>query len=341
MQTINVAVVGLGFMGATHIKAWRKVPGTRIAAICDAIRLPLDGDLSSISGNLGGSEPLKLDMTQVKATKNLDDLLRDPGIDLIDLCVPTTAHPKLSIAALRAGKHVICEKPLALTSALARDIVQAAESARGFFMPAMCIRFWPEWAWVKKAADEQTFGRPLAARIRRVAEPPGWSKEFMDGAKSGGALLDLHVHDTDFVQFCFGRPRAVYSTGFTLRSGAIDHVSTIYQVAGGASVTAEGGWVMSEGHGFNMEFTFIFERATVDYDLRRGPDALRVFEAGQKPRTVQPEGGDGYLGELSHMVESIRSGRPPSIVTARDGASAVEICEAEGKSIATSQVIAL
>ncbi|MBI5394369.1 MAG: Gfo/Idh/MocA family oxidoreductase [Verrucomicrobia bacterium] len=340
MKDINVAVVGLGFMGATHIKAYRKVPAARLAAICDAARLPVDGDLSRISGNVGTAEPLKLDMTQVKATKNFNDLLADPAIDLIDLCVPTSAHPKLSIAALKAGKHVVCEKPLARTSALARDIVTAAASAKGFFMPAMCLRFVPEWAWVKKAIAQQTYGRVLAARFRRVAEPPGWSKDFMDGAKSGGALLDLHIHDTDFVQFCFGRPRAVYSTGFSALSGAVDHVVTQYTVASGACVTAEGGWAMTPGFGFNMAYTVLFENATADYDLARGADALKLFEKGQKPRVITTE-GDGYIGELSHMVESIRANKPPTIVTGRDGLSAVEICEAEEKSIQTGQIVPL
>jgi predicted dehydrogenase len=341
MKDINVAIIGLGFMGATHIKAYRKVPGARLAAICDAVRLPVDGDLSHISGNVGTAEPLKLDMTQVKATRNFDDLLADPAIDLIDLCVPTSAHPKLAIAALKASKHVICEKPLARTSALARDIVNAAASAKGFFMPAMCLRFFPEWAWLKKAIAQQTYGRVLEARFRRVAEPPGWSKDFMDGAKSGGALLDLHIHDTDFVQFCFGQPRAVYSTGFTALSGAIDHVVTQYTVESGANVTAEGGWAMTPGFGFNMAYTVIFENATADYDLARGAEALKLFEKGQKPCIVTPEGGDGYIGELTHMVESIRANKPPTIVTGRDGLSAVEICEAEEKSIQTGQIVPL
>lgn len=340
MREINVAVVGLGFMGATHIKACRKVPGARLAAICDAARLPVDGDLSHISGNVGTQEPLKLDMTQVKATKNFDDLLSDPAIDLVDLCVPTSAHPKLSIAALKAGKHVLCEKPLARTSALARDIIAAADAAKGFFMPAMCLRFVPEWAWLQKAIAQGTYGRVLAARFRRVAEPPGWSKDFMDGAKSGGALLDLHIHDADFVQFCFGRPRAVYSTGFSALSGAIDHVVTQYTVASGACVTAEGGWAMTPGFGFNMAYTVIFENATADYDLARGAEALKLFEKGQKPRAITVE-GDGYVGELAHMVESIRANKPPSIVTGRDGLSAVEMCEAEEKSIQTGQIVPL
>jgi predicted dehydrogenase len=341
MNPVNVAVVGLGFMGVTHIKAYCQIPGVRIAGICDAVRLPVDGDFSSIGGNLGGGEPLKLDMSQTKATKNLDELLADPGIDLIDLCVPTMAHPKLAVAALKAGKHVVCEKPLARTAALAREIAHAAETSHRYFMPAMCIRFWPEYAWVKEAIAVGRYGKVLAARFRRVGEPPGWSKEFMDGAKSGGALLDLHIHDVDFVQYCFGRPTAVYATGFSYLSGAVDHVVAQYTVAGGASVTAEGGWAMSSGFGFNMEYTVQFERATVDYSLARGADALRLFEKGQQPRTIKPPGGDGYLGELSYMVECIRTKTPPNTVTARDGASAVEICEAEEESIRTGQIVAL
>lgn len=341
MKTVNVAVVGLGFMGVTHIRAYQKIPGVRIAAICDALRLPEDGDFSTISGNLGPAEPFKLDMTGVKATRVFDELLADPGIDLIDLCVPTPAHPKLSIAALQAGKHVICEKPLARTAVEAREIAAAAEAASTYFMPAMCIRFWPEWVWVKEAIQSQTYGKVLAARFRRVSEPPSWNPAFLDGAKSGGALLDLHVHDLDFVQYCFGTPRAVYATGFTRLSGAIDYVMAQYSVESGATVSAEGGWAMTEGFGFNMEYTVVFERATADYNLARGADALKLFEQGQKPRTISLPAGDGYLGELSHMVESIREGRAPTVVTARDGARAIEICEAEEESIRTGRMVPL
>jgi predicted dehydrogenase len=225
---------------------------------------------------------------------------------------------------------------------LARTIAEAAAKAKGFFMPAMCLRFWPEWAWVKNAIDQNTYGRVLAARFRRVAEPPSWSRDtYFKGEDSGGGLLDLHIHDTDFVQFCFGRPRSVFSTGFSRFSGAIDHVVTQYQVASGASVYAEGSWIMTEGFGFNMAYTVVFENATADYDFARGAEPLRLFEKGQAPRAVQCEGGDGYVGELRHMIQAIQSGQPPSIVTVQDGLSAVEICEAEEQSVKTGQVVAL
>jgi predicted dehydrogenase len=182
----------------------------------------------------------------------------------------------------------------------------------------------------------------LAVRLRRVSEAPGWSRDsYFKGDQSGGALLDLHIHDTDFVQFLFGRPKSVFSSGFTRFSGAIDHVVSQYNVGQGISVHAEGTWLMNKGHGFNMAYTIIFENATADYDLSRGAEALRVFQEGKEPQTIKFDGPDGYVGELRHMVDSILAGTPPSVVTGQDGLSAVEICEAEEKSILTGQVVTL
>lgn len=336
---INVAIVGLGFMGVTHIKAYRKIKNARLAAVCDAARLPVDGDLSYVAGNVGDKDAVRLDMSSLKATKNLDELLNDPEIDLIDLCVPTLAHPKLAIMALNAGKHVVCEKPLARTSALAKDIVDAARNAKGYFMPAMCMRFWPEYRWVKEAIESRRYGKALSARFRRVGEVPAWGQEhFLDGTKSGGAILDLHIHDADFVQFCFGRPRAVFASGLPLYSGCIDHVMAQYFVEGGATVSAEGSWAMTEGHGFSMSYTVVFEHATADFDCNRA-DALRLFEKKQKPQVLKLGGEDGYVGELQHMIDCIESKTPPSIVTGQDGMGAVELCEAEERSIATGKVV--
>ena len=209
-------------------------------------------------------------------------------------------------------------------------------------MPAMCLRFWPEWAWLKDTLASGSYGRLQAARFRRVAEAPAWGQKFfLDGRLSGGALLDLHIHDTDFVQFCFGRPKSVFSTGFSKVSGAIDHVVTQYQVESGASVLAEGSWAMTKGFGFNMSYTAVFEHATADYDLARGNDALKLFEQDHEPRALRLDGGDGYTGELRHLLDCIRGGHQPSIVTAADGVGAIEICEAEERSVQSAQLVKL
>ena len=124
-------------------------------------------------------------------------------------------------------------------------------------------------------------------------------------------------------------------------SGAVDHVVTEYEVAGGALVHAEGAWCFTPGFGFNMSYTVNFERATVDYDLARGADALKVCEAGQPAQVLKLGQPDGYVGELRHFVECCVSGAVPTVVTADDGVSSLEICEAEEKSIQTGLPVAL
>src|SRR5688572_15926284 len=158
-RTVNVGIVGLGFMAATHVKAYRQIPEARIYAVCNPSGRCLDGDLTKVGGNIGANDPVKLDMTQVKATREFGDLLNDPAIDLIDICTPTLQHPEMFAAALHAGKHIICEKPLARTATIAQQMVEESHRAKTFAIPAMCLRFWPEWAWLKEAIQKNTYGK--------------------------------------------------------------------------------------------------------------------------------------------------------------------------------------
>lgn len=345
-RTFNVAIVGLGFMAATHVKAYRQIPEARIHSVCNPSGRCLDGDLTKVGGNINANDPVRLDMTQIKGTREYADLLNNPEIDLIDICTPTLQHPDMLAAALKAGKHVICEKPVARDSNLARKMLEASRAAEGqrlFSMPAMCLRFWPEWAWLKQAIANNTYGKVLSARFRRMAEPPHWGqKHFAQGASSGGALLDLHIHDIDFIQYCFGKPKRLFATGYTKYTGAIDHVVAQFEVADGAIVHAEGSWAMAPGFGFSMSYTVNFENATADYDIVRAPDhLLRLFRPGQPAESIKCAGADGYVQELQHILDAIRSGVPPSVVTMADGLAAIEVCEAEERSIQTRSIVTL
>jgi predicted dehydrogenase len=332
-KKINVAVVGLGFMGLTHLRAYLANDAARVAAVCDAARLPVNGVLQGVKGNIKtGSDDIILDPS-VKAFRTIEEVLADEEIDLVDICTPTPVHPEQCVAALRAGKHVLCEKPLARSSVSAREVMRVAELSPGFLMPAMCLRFWPGWSWLKKVVEEQTYGPILAARFRRVSEMPGWSKQgtYGGGVDLGGALFDLHIHDTDFVNFLFGRPASVFSSGVTNASGTIDHVVTQYIYPGGPAVHAEGNWLLTQG--FNMAFTIHCERATLDYDLARGADAMQVSEKGQEVRVARYDDPDGYTGEIRYMLDCIARRQRPTIVDAAAAVTALEICEAEEKSI--------
>jgi predicted dehydrogenase len=329
-------------MAVAHIRAYQQVDGVEIAALCNPSGGHLDGDFSDVHGNVGSDEPVKLDMTHIAAYRSLNELLADDSIDLIDITTPTFLHHEQALAALASGKHVLCEKPMARTGDEAHEITEAAKNAKGYFMPAMCLRFWPEWAWVKDAIDDGRYGRVLSARFRRVAEAPAWGQNtFLDGKKSGGALLDLHIHDADFVRYCFGEPKSMYAQGHTKVSGEIDHVLAQYEVDCGAAVSAEGSWAMTQGFGFSMEYTVNFEHATADFDNTREEDCLKIFKQGKELETLKLDAPDGYAGQIAYFAECIRDGKPPSVVTAADGAESVELCEAAGRSIESGEIVAL
>lgn len=332
---INVAVVGLGFMGVTHLRAYRQISNARILAVCAGSRPPVNGVVRGVNGNIKNSAAFRLG-PRVKIYDDFSKMLADPEIELVDICTPTALHPAQTIAALQAGKHVLCEKPLAENSADARKVFQVASRSKKFLMPGMCLRFWPGWAGLKKIVAEKIYGKVLAANFRRVSAKPAWGNA---GAHFGGALFDLHIHDTDFVNFLFGRPQKVFSTGVADAHGNVDHVVTQYFYPNGPAVHAEGSWLLAQG--FNMSFTLHCERATVDFDLARGAGALQIAEAGEKIRTVKLAAGDGYAAEIRYFVDCVARGEKPAVVTAHDCVTALEICEAEQKSVMTGKIVGL
>ena len=327
---INVGIISLGFMGLTHYRSYQQIPGAKVIAIADSDPRRTRGDLTGMWGNIGPAAQATLPMEDIRGMTDYRELLAMPEVDVVDVCVPTTLHPQIAIEALNSGKHVLCEKPLALTSAEAQRIADAAASAKGLFMPAQCIRFWPQWAWAKRAIEENTYGKVLGATFQRVCSIPAgdWYKI---GEKSGGAILDLHIHDTDFVCYLFGKPNVVSSRGYAGPSGKIDHVMTQYLYDDVPLVNAEGGWAFSEGFGFAMRYRINFERATVEYDSGRA-DPLMLYIAGNA-KPIDCGGSDGYVEELKYFIQCIEKNTPPSIVTAEDAVRSIRVIEAERQSV--------
>jgi predicted dehydrogenase len=331
MATTNIAIIGLGNMAATHIKAFQKIQNVRITALCNPSGKQLDGDFSKIAGNIGDNG-LKLDMKNIKATRNPKEIFEDPEIHVVDICSPTTTHLLLCRAALEAGKHVICEKPLCRTSLEAKILLEVASKAQLFLFPALCIRFWPEWQYLKDLIISNKHGNVLSARFHRISAVPWWGdKYFLNGEQSGGALLDLHIHDSDFVRFCFGDPQRVFSSGYSKVSGEIDHVVTQYLYTSGPCVYAEGTWAVTRGYPFNMTYRVDFEQATIDYDMSRGDEALKVYKEGSC--SVIKCSGDGYFGQLKYFIDCVHNNTAPTVVTMYDGMRVLELIEAEAKSI--------
>jgi predicted dehydrogenase len=334
-MAVKVGIIGLGMMGRTHYEAYETIEDAQVVAVSDADAKRAAGDLAGTAGNVLAGGISKLPMDRIKGTTNYRELLAMSDVDVVDVCVPTTQHLEVATAALKAGKHVICEKPLARTVAEGEQIAAAAKAAKGFFMPAMVMRFWPQWVWLKKAVAAGTYGKVRSATFRRVASMPGgW---YRDGAVSGGAALDLHVHDVDFVYHLFGKPKALFARGYSKTSGEIDHVTTQFFYDDVPHVTAEGSWCMADGFGFKMLYTVNFENATADFDLAREQPLL--LSRGGKTEPVTCEAGAGYEFELRYFIDCVKRGERPSVVTAEDGVACLKLIDAERESVKGGKIV--
>lgn len=336
---INVGVIGLGFMGRIHCQAYQAaerdgLPCT-LSAVADPDPQRRAGQPPAV-GNLGGPAPERLfDPAKVRGYATPEELLADPSIDLVSICTYTDSHVDLAMKALNAGKHVLVEKPVALRSSEVERLAEAARRARTLCMPAMCMRFWPGWDWLKDRILDGSLGKVRSAVFQRLGSGPNWAAEFYrDPARSGGALFDLHIHDADFVYWCFGMPRAVSSTGTAL------HVTTIYRYDDPElHVTAEGAWDLAPTAGFRMKFLVCFERATAEFDLATSV----TLHTREKSERVALPGYAGYDGEIRHMVDVLsRGGSGPDLgATLEDAVAVTRLLEAEAESVASGREVGI
>src|SRR2546421_4172862 len=153
---IRVGVIGLGFMGATHIAAFNAAREAgypcEIVAVCDRKESRRRGELWDVGGNAVSDVSQRkaaFDPLQVRGYESADELINDPRVDLVSICTTTDTHVELAGKALRAGKHVLVEKPVSLHAGEIRKVEKIAKESGKLCMPAMCMRFWPAWRWVE------------------------------------------------------------------------------------------------------------------------------------------------------------------------------------------------
>ena len=343
-MTVRVGIVGVGFIGKTHADIYLKNSKAKLVAFTDTDPKRLKGDWAG-GGNLGDAKDKSFDVKSIKAHNSPDDLFNDPNIDVVDLCVPTHHHVDLAVKALAAGKHVLCEKPLSVDLDQAKQAVAAAKKAKGKFMVAQCMRFWPEWSWLKEAVSSGKYGKVKSASFRRFASVPTYSLNswILDPKNSGSALFDLHIHDTDFVRYVFGEPEAVFSAGSRGKThpDAIDHVNTSYLYPDkNLLVCAEGGWNADTSFGFVMRYTVVFEKATADFDLGRAGKTLLLSMPGEKDAQVIPvKNATGWAEQIDYFLGCIEEGQAPKVTTPEDACRSVQLVHAEQQSVLTREVV--
>lgn len=324
--TIGVGIVGLGFMGRTHLAAYAATSGCAVRALFDP------SSKAAPAGNLitggGGVEML---LATLPREASLDALLARTDIDLVSICTPTDTHVTLVRAAIAARKHVLVEKPTSLDADAIDLLAREADQAGVLVMPAHCMRFWPAWAWMADAIRSERFGRPMRAKFRRLGARPSWSQDFyLDVRRSGGALVDLHIHDADFVRFAFGEPVSVEARGTRM------HVIARYQFPGGLEVEAEGAWFDNPDFAFAMTAVVECESGVLDFALGREPE-LRVIANGVQRALVAGQDypvGSGYDHEVCALVTALARGANRAPVTLADAAATQRLLDREAACVA-------
>ncbi len=299
-------------MGVTHLKALTNSSKVRVAAVISSDEKKLNGDFSDVGGNLDTTSS-EIDLSGIKKYRRLEEALADKEIDAVDLCLPTYLHAPAATAALRSGKHVLIEKPMALDEAECQTLIAEAKKADRLLMCAQVLRFFPTYSLLQP-------GQLLAGRFRRRCAAPGWGGWLKDKKKSGGGVFDLLIHDVDIMIHLYGEPKSVRASGYEDLGGGIDLIDAQFQYDG-FEVSISGGWHPGQ-YPFSMEYTIVASNGTWDYSFKDGDPVFYGLDAEPLPLTPQEE-VDGYRAQIEYFAECALTGREPELCRPEESARAV------------------
>ena len=322
---LNIGFIGCGGIARHHASRLAKLSTCRIVAAADAVE-PAAQAFARDFGK-GGEAAVCTDYRK---------LLRLDGVDAVWVCTPTWLHAAPAIAAARAGKHVFCEKPMAMKRADARRMAEAAEAAGVRLTIGFVRRFCPQWGKMKSIIQAGTLGRPAIWRFAAGGRPgPAW---FRDPAKGGGPLLDGAVHNYDYALQMLGPVETVQasSTQFDATSNGHETGSAILTFASGDQHTLIWTWGMAPGAPAahlndlvgpkgTLQFGMTAKEAPKGFDpASKSKGALTFKGAGGKERVFPYAQRDMFLDQLKHVVGCFAKGEQP-LVTGADGIAALEV----------------
>ncbi|MBR2422569.1 MAG: Gfo/Idh/MocA family oxidoreductase [Oscillospiraceae bacterium] len=323
---IKVGLIGCGFMGGMHSACYAALAGlgVKVTAVADVRR--------EYAENLANG-------AEIYATGM--ELIEKADVDVIDVCLPTHLHAAHAVAAMKAGKNVFVEKPIAFKDEDMELILKTEKETGAKVQVGQVIRQWTEYVWLKKAVDAGTFGKIQHAMFRRLSSRPEWAWEgwLHQVDKSGGVAVDMHVHDVDFVRYILGEPDVVKAHAHRDAEGVIQQINAVYGYGDKVSVAVESGWDYPADFPFTADFRVKFEKATVI----GGGGVVNVYPLGGAAYQAELEeefqgdneiGGNisslgGYYNELKYFVEGLQGKNDLSVATVSEAIKSVQLVKRE------------
>lgn len=337
---IRVGIAGIGFMGMVHYLSYQKLRGVKVSALCESNEKRLAGDWRDIKGNFGPPGQM-MDLQDVAKYTKLEDLLADDSLDLIDVTLPPALHADVVIKALRHGKHVFCEKPMALNLRDCDRMMEACKKAKKLLFFGHVLPFFPEYAWALKTVRSGKYGKILSGSFRRIISEPTWLKNYWVADQVGGPMLDLHVHDAHFIRLMFGKPHSVVCRG-RMRDGLAQFWQSQFEYgATGPVVSATSGTIDQQSRPFDHGFEINLERATLMFQFAvlggQGgyltTPTMLVGNRVEHPKLPDGDPMNAFVTELQEVLRCIKRNEKSDILDAALARDAVALCQKQSESL--------
>ncbi len=298
-------------MGAMHLSSYHRMPGVEVVAVCPAHGRTASGNVAGLSKSSAETRP-----SVSRECSHWKELVEMPELEAVDICLPTDLHAEVAVTALTAGKHVFCEKPMALTAADCQRMIAAADEHDRVLMIGQVLRFWPEYRYLESFVKSGEHGRIRSALFVRRCGVPDWSAWLTDESHSGGAITDLMIHDIDQALLLFGTPDRVAAKSI----GGVDTLMATLIYPNGPEVRIQGGWFPA-GTALSMSFQIRADRAELEW-TQQGL-MLSTQNGERKKIDLQDEGG--YDAEIAYFVDCCRNNKRPERCLPQDSARALQI----------------
>lgn len=344
---LRFGIAGIGFMGMIHYLAYKKVAGAKVTAIASRDAKKRAGDWRGIQGNFGPPGE-QMDLGDISAHETIDSLLEDPNVDVVDVTLPPFRHAEIAIAALEAGKHVFCEKPLTLDADSSAQVVEVAKKQDRILVVGHVLPFFPEYQWARSVIDSGQYGKLLGGHFRRTISDPTWLENYWEPAKVGGPMLDLHVHDAHFIRYLFGMPESVATRGRMRGVCAESWLTTFNYTDPDLLVSASSGTIGQQGRPFLHGFEIHLEKATLAFEFavigEEGKYLCQptLFDPGGK--AIHPDLGDGdpmiaFENQLTEVTQCISAGKSSAILGGDLAGDAIKLCHVQTESLRLGKTV--
>ncbi|MBO4953868.1 MAG: Gfo/Idh/MocA family oxidoreductase [Clostridia bacterium] len=332
---LKIGLIGCGFMGGMHAACYAALDNVKVVAVAD-LRADKAKEVADKSG--------------AAIYENGEALIANADVDAVDICLPTYLHTHHAVLAMKAGKHVFIEKPVALNREEAQLLLDTQKETGAQVQIGQVIRFWDEYVWLKEQIDHNAFGKMRSATFKRLSSWPDWSWDnwLHQAQKSGSVAQDMHIHDVDFMRFAFGDPLSFKTTVQRNADGVVQHIFSCFTYPDNAAVSVEACWDYPATFPFSAHFCVKFENATV----MNNANGLMVYPTqgdAYKPELKKSfEGGNdiggnisdlgGYYNELRYFVENLNANQPLTVAPLDEGVRSLNLILDELDSVGGAQI---